>query len=196
MAAGFGHVVRCRGVETDFSSSCATRYRAAARRRSELASPPGHYGIAGRIGHEGRTELRRDGKLVDGRSSPDGGVFQVPAGKARYRLEAVSKKVRTVWEFDSAQGSGPLPLTAVRFDDRDGGTVPFRLDRTTTAGRTKKLTVDVSYDGGTTWQQRSYVLFGDRGVLLNAKQGALSLRTHVTDVYGNTGTQTIVGALT
>ncbi len=159
-------------------------------------STQGHYGIAGDMGVEGRTELRRDGKLVDGTTSADGGTFQVPPGKARYRLEATTKTVQAAWEFDSKQSTGPLPLTAVRFDDRDGGTIPFRLDRTTTAGRTKKLTVDVSYDDGTTWQQASYVLSGDRGVLLKVKSGPISLRTRVTDVNGDSGEQTLIRALT
>ncbi|WP_157984918.1 S8 family serine peptidase [Lentzea terrae] len=163
-----------------------------------LLSDPthGHYGFAGDRELEGRTELRRNGKLVDGVRDPDGGTFQVPPGKARYRLEAASSARRAAWEFESAESTGPLPLTAVRFDDRNGSTIPFRLDKTTTAGRTKKLTVDVSYDGGTTWQPGSYVVFGDRGVLLEVKSGPVSLKTRVTDVYGNSGEQTIVGALT
>lgn len=162
-----------------------------------LSDPaPGHYGFASDHDLEGRTELRRNGKLVDGTPYADGGTFQVPPGKARYRLEAVTKTVQAVWEFESAESTGPLPLTAVRFDDRNGSNVPFRLDKTATAGRTKKLTVDVSYDDGTTWQPGSYVLLGDRGVLLKVKSGPVSLRTRVTDVYGNSGEQTIVGALT
>jgi subtilisin family serine protease len=159
-------------------------------------STPGHYGFAGDQEIEGRVELKRDGELVDGISHPDGGTFQVPPGKARYRLEAVTKTVQVAWEFDSARSTGPLPLTAVRFDDRDGGTIPFRLDRTTTAGRTRKLTVDVSYDDGTTWQPASFALFGDHGVLLKVKSGPISLRTRVTDVNGNSGVQTLIRALT
>ncbi|GAB2864345.1 S8 family serine peptidase [Lentzea nigeriaca] len=157
---------------------------------------PGHYGIAGDSGVEGITELRRDGNLVDGMAHADGGVFQVPPSKAGYRLEARTAEIKATWEFESEQGTGPLPLTAVRFGDRDGGTVPFRLDRTTTAGRTRKLTVDVSYDDGRTWQPGSYVLFGDRGVLLKVKPGPVSLKTRVTDVYGNSGEQTLDRALT
>lgn len=162
-----------------------------------LSDPtPGHYGIASDSGVEGRTELRRNGKLVDGTPYADGGTFQVPPGKARYRLEAITKTVQTAWEFESKESTGPLPLTAVRFDDRDGGTIPFRLDKTTTAGRTKKLTVNVSYDDGSTWRPASYVLLGDRGVLLNVKPGSVSLRTRVTDVNGNSGETTIIRALT
>ncbi|MEV6243380.1 S8 family serine peptidase [Lentzea sp. NPDC051838] len=157
-------------------------------------STPGHYGFAGDQGVEGRTELTRDGKLVNGINHPDGGTFQVPPGKARYRLEATTKTVQAAWEFDAKEG--PLPLTAVRFDDRDGGSIPFRLDKTTTAGRTKKLTVDVSYDDGKTWKPASYVLFGDRGVLLSVKPGPISLKTRVTDVNGNSGEQTLIRALT
>ncbi|MGW4212040.1 S8 family peptidase [Lentzea sp. NPDC004789] len=159
-------------------------------------STAGHYGFAGEQEMEGRVELKRDGELVDGISSPDGGTFQVPPGKARYRLEAVTKTVQAAWEFESKEGTGPLPLTAVRFGDRDAGTVPFRLDRTITAGRTGKLTVDVSYDDGTTWQPASYALFGDHGVLLKVKSGPVSLRTRVTDVNGNSGEQTLIRALT
>ncbi|GGU23415.1 S8 family serine peptidase [Lentzea flava] len=157
---------------------------------------PSHYGTAGDAGVEGTTELRRNGKLVDGTAHADGGVFQVPPGRARYRLEARTATIRTAWEFESEHGTGPLPLTAVRFGDRDGGTIPFRLDKTATAGRTRKLTVDVSYDDGRTWQQGSYVLFGERGVLLKVKPGPVSLKTRVTDVYGNSGEQSIIRALT
>ncbi len=169
-----------------------------------LSDPaPGHYGFAGDFGAEGRTELRREGKLVDGTVTPDGGVFQVPPGKARYRLEAqaehqgpLSRKVAAAWEFTSKEGTGPLPLTAIRFEARDGSGVPFRVEKTSTAGRTRNLVVDVSYDDGKSWQKGSFVLFGDRGVLLDAKPGALSLRTRVTDVYGNSGEQSIIRALT
>jgi hypothetical protein len=157
---------------------------------------PGHYGTAGDAGLEGTTELRRNGKLVDGTTHADGGVFQVPPEKARYRLEATTAKVRAAWEFESAESTGPLPLTAVRFEARNGDTIPFRIDRTTTAGRTRKLTVDVSYDDGRTWQPGSYVLAGDRGILLHAKPGPMSLKTRVTDVYGNSGVQTLIHALT
>jgi hypothetical protein len=80
-------------------------------------------------------------------------------------------------------------------DRRDGTTIPFRLDRTTTAGRARKLTVQISYDGKT-WQPGSFVLLGDRGVLLEVKPGPVSLRTRVTDVNGNSGEQTIIRALT
>ncbi|MDT7786778.1 MAG: hypothetical protein QOF58_5197, partial [Pseudonocardiales bacterium] len=159
-------------------------------------STQGHYGVAGDMGVEGRTELRRNGKLVDGTPNADGGTFQVPPDKARYRLEATTKTVQATWEFESRQATGPLPLTAVRFDDRNGGNIPFRLDKTTTAGRTKKLTVDVSYDDGTTWQPASYVMSGDRGVLLKVKSGPISLKTRVTDVNGNSGEQTLIRALT
>ncbi|MFS8099708.1 S8 family serine peptidase [Lentzea alba] len=155
-------------------------------------STPGHYGAA----EEGRTELRRNGKLVDGTQYADGGTFQVPPEKARYRLEATTKTVQTAWEFDSAHSTGALPLTAVRFEDRSGTNIPFRLDKTPTAGRTKKLTVDVSYDDGATWQPASYVLLGDRGLLLKVKSGPVSLKTRVMDVYGNSGEQTLIRALT
>ncbi|WDZ85169.1 S8 family serine peptidase [Micromonospora cathayae] len=117
--------------------------------------------------------LYRDGKLVG--ENPYG-EFEVPPEEAEYRAELVSRRdftdlsteVIANWTFRSGHADGeelvPQPVLAVRFAPRlDANsaapagrafTIPVTVQRQpgTPAAPVTALTVDVSYDGGKTWQ--------------------------------------------
>ncbi|MEU1395661.1 S8 family serine peptidase [Micromonospora zamorensis] len=179
----------------------------------------GHAG--GSIVDTARTALYRDGKLVGESSEPGFGQFTVPPGNAGYRLEVsatrsftdLSTEVSTAWTFRSRHVSGDdyrqLPVSAIRF------TPPLSVDNAAPAGRSlvipvqvqrqpgaagsrvTKLTVDVSYDGGKTWQAAK-VRHGGHGwtatVRHPAGPGYASLRASARDTAGNTVTQRVIQA--
>ncbi|MFI6821949.1 S8 family serine peptidase [Micromonospora sp. NPDC050187] len=123
-----------------------------------------------------RTVLYRDGKLVGESPSAGSGMFVVPPEPAEYRLEVfaardftdLSTEVAASWTFRSARvpGDAPVeqPTMAVRFAPRldDAGTapagqlwtIPVTVERQSgaPAATVTALTVDVSYDGGDSWQ--------------------------------------------
>ncbi|MEV1158038.1 S8 family serine peptidase [Micromonospora chokoriensis] len=179
----------------------------------------GHAGFS--FVDEGRTALYRDGKLV-GESAESGfAQFTVPPGNANYRLELSAKRsftdlsteVSTAWTFRSRHVGGDdyrqLPVSAIRF------TPPLSVDNAAPAGRSlvipvqvqrqpgaagsrvTKLTVDVSYDGGKTWQS-ARVRHGGQGwtatVRHPAGPGYASLRATAKDAAGNTVTAKIIQA--
>ncbi|MGW0823540.1 S8 family peptidase [Streptomyces sp. NPDC002845] len=105
-------------------------------------------------------------------------AWQVPAGTGTYTLRAhadrtpwygVSTEVEGVWTFRSGTvaetETAALPLTTVRFKPRVDQwsraghnrvvAVPFELQRTgdQPRGRLRTLTVEASFDGGTTWKK-------------------------------------------
>lgn len=64
-------------------------------------------------------------------------------------------------------------------------------------GEVRRLTVDVSYDDGRTWNRAPLIVApGGRQVLLDhpAGTGFVSLRANVADGRGNTTEQTIIRA--
>ncbi|MET8042970.1 S8 family serine peptidase [Micromonospora sp. NPDC005215] len=168
-----------------------------------------------------RTALYRNGVLVG--ESPDAGFgeFAVPPGAAAYRLEVSAKRsftdlsteVSTAWTFRSRHVPGAdyrrLPVSAIRF------TPPLDADNTARAGRSlvipvqvkrqpgvagsrlTKLTVDVSYDGGRTWQA-AQVRHGGHGWTATVKHpagaGHASLRATARDAAGTTVTERIIQA--
>ncbi|MDG4806084.1 S8 family serine peptidase [Micromonospora sp. WMMD1120] len=179
----------------------------------------GHPG--GSLNDSERTELWRDGKLVGESEYAGYGDFTVPAGAADYRLVASAKRsltdlsteVESSWTFRSRHVAGDtpvrLPLMAVRFAP------PLRVDGSAPAGRSfvvpvqvqrqpgapgsrvTRLTVDVSYDGGKTWQA-AQVRDGRHGwtatVRHPAGPGHASLRATARDAAGNTVTERIIQA--
>ncbi|MEU4554967.1 S8 family serine peptidase [Micromonospora violae] len=183
---------------------------------SDAAGHPG-----GSLSDSEQTRLWRGGKLV-GESEYGGyGEFTVPPGAANYRLVTSSKRsftdlsteVESSWTFRSRHVAGDtpahLPLMAVRF------TPPLSLDGSAPAGRSFEvpvqvprqpgavgsrvttLTVDVSYNGGKTWQT-AQVRKGGHGwtatVRHPAGPGYASLRATARDAAGNTVTQRIIQA--
>ncbi|MEJ3743631.1 S8 family serine peptidase [Actinomycetes bacterium KLBMP 9797] len=159
--------------------------------------------------------LYRDGTLV-GELPAFRGAFTVPADEAGYRLRVevgrgapidLATKTTVEWTFRSGHGTAALPVAVVRFapalDDHNAapaGTVaqvPVCVQRQPGSGfgGVRALTVEVSYDSGTTWRAASVVRAGDCGVATLRypnRSGYVSLRAAVTDTAGNTTTQTIL----
>ncbi|MCX4389615.1 S8 family serine peptidase [Micromonospora peucetia] len=179
----------------------------------------GHAG--GSVADTARTVLYRNGVLVGEEPAPGYGEFDVPPGAADYRLETSSKRsftdlsteVSATWTFRSGHVAGDepaaLPASAIRFAprlDRDNAApagrsfvIPVTVQRQPGApsARVAALTVDVSYDGGKTWQQ-ARVRPGGQGwaatVQHPAGTGHVSLRATARDTAGNTVTQRVIQA--
>ncbi|WBB66558.1 S8 family serine peptidase [Micromonospora sp. WMMD812] len=179
----------------------------------------GHAG--GSLPDSARTALYRNGTLVGENAEPGYGAFEVPPGAAGYRLETVTKRsftdlsteVGVAWTFRSRHVSGDdfarLPAMAVRFappldvaNTAPAGrsfSIPVRVERQpgAPAARVAALTVEVSYDGGTTWQ-RALVRPGHDGWTASVRHpagaGYASLRATARDTAGNTVTQHVIQA--
>jgi subtilisin family serine protease len=144
--------------------------------------------------------------------------FEVPAADARYRLELradrdphfeLSTKTQVAWEFRSGHVDDTtralLPLWTVRFTPEldQHNTAP--ANRTvkvpvvatpqpgSSVGQVTNLTVEVSYDDGTTWTPAP-VQSGEAQVKHPDGEGFVSLRANATDNAGNTVEQTIIRA--
>ncbi|MFI6260722.1 S8 family serine peptidase [Micromonospora sp. NPDC051006] len=179
----------------------------------------GHAG--GSIADSARTALYRNGALVGENTDPGYGEFEVPAGAANYRLETVTRRsftdlsteVGAAWTFRSRHVPGEdfarLPAMAVRFapaldaaNTAPAGrsfAIPVKVERQPGApsARVAALTVEVSYDGGTTWQ-RARLHPGRDGwtatVRHPAGPGYASLRATARDTAGNTVSQHVLQA--
>ncbi|MBF5030422.1 S8 family serine peptidase [Micromonospora sp. ANENR4] len=183
---------------------------------SDAAGHPG-----GSLNDTEHTRLYRNGELVDESPYPGYGEFTVPPGTANYRVETtatrgftdLSTEVSASWTFRSKRVPGDvparLPATAVRFtpplavdSSAPAGrtfTVPVTVQRQPGApsGRVVALTVDVSYDGGKTWQKAALKKQGGAWtatVRHPAGPGYASLRATARDDAGNTVTQRIIQA--
>jgi hypothetical protein len=174
-----------------------------------------------------QTTLSRDGAPVEPVVGPDGRTtFPVPAASGRYRLSARSQRivppaytaavdlstsVSADWTFRSAgtaDSTTVLPLWSVRFtlDQSNGIPAGRQVELPLVAapqpgaatGRLRCLTVDVSYDGGASWQpiRVRHGADGAGRATLTAPAGAGpgSLRVHVEDRAGNTTDETIINA--
>ncbi|MEU5551977.1 S8 family serine peptidase [Micromonospora sp. NPDC047793] len=181
----------------------------------------GHGGVSN--GDSGRTALYRGDELVEeyiGALDAGFGFFEVPPEAASYRLETASRRsftelsteVALTWRFRSARPAGDdwerLPVMVVRFDpklDRDAAApagkrldIPLRvLGNEGAAVTPKKVTVQVSYDDGETWQPVTVTSAGTKwtATVQHPRSGGyVSLRTSVTDREGNSLDQTIIRA--
>ncbi|TCB98382.1 peptidase S8 [Micromonospora zingiberis] len=181
----------------------------------------GHGGISN--ADTGRTALYRDGELIDEYTEPldaGFGFFEVPADAAAYRLETSSRRSYTelstevdlTWQFRSARPVGEdwvrLPVMVVRYDPKlDSNAaaptgkrfdIPLRVlgnERATVTP--KRVTTQVSYDDGKTWQPATVKTTGGNwtATVQHPRTGSyVSLRTSVTDRQGNTVDQTIIRA--
>ncbi|MBT2227919.1 S8 family serine peptidase [Nonomuraea sp. NEAU-A123] len=174
----------------------------------------------GSLGYSSRatehTALYRDGELV-GEVPSLTADFPVPAGAATYRLVAeaergapavLSTRSSIAWTFRSGNtGDAPvrLPVSVVRFtpalDAQNAAPAgrPFAVPVTvqplpgSTAGHSRRLSVDVSYDDGTTWAKAEV---RDSKVILRhpAGDGFVSLRAKSSDASGDTVEQTVIRA--
>ena len=179
----------------------------------------GHVG--GSVTDAGRTALYRNGKLVGESEEYGWGQFEVPPGTANYRLETSAKRsftdlsteVSVAWTFRSGHVRGDkyarLPVSVVRFapelDARNAApanrafVIPIEVQRQAGApkGRTTSLTVDVSYNGGKTWQKAKVTKAGSgwQAVVKHPRgTGHVSLRASAQDSTGSTVTQRIIQA--
>ncbi|SCL13442.1 S8 family serine peptidase [Micromonospora inyonensis] len=179
----------------------------------------GHAGIS--FADTERTVLYRNGELVGESPSAGSGLFVVPPEAAEYRLEVfaardftdLSTEVAASWTFRSARvpGDAPVgqPAMAVRFaPGLDGtgtapagrvATIPVTVQRPpgTPAATVTALTVDVSYDGGDSWQPARVRKQGSGWVATvrhPSGPGWVSLRASATGSDGSVVTQRIMQA--
>jgi hypothetical protein len=175
---------------------------------------------ADRIGYSrpdtARLILSKDGQQI-GESTYDSDAFQVPEEPGTYRLEAnvtrtnasYSTRLSAVWTFASSRADlTALPALAVRFaptlDDHNlAGTGTARYPVTVqqqagaTYGNLTTLTVEASYDDGTTWKPATVQGTGlNRTVTVDHPAGTqfVSLRATAADDRGTAVTETIIRA--
>ncbi|WP_433306874.1 S8 family peptidase [Actinoplanes sp. CA-030573] len=175
-------------------------------------------------GHPGGSTTETDSVVLyrNGTKVGEGTDYDVPAGKASYRLEAsstrgaphtLSTSVSGTWTFKSAHVAGEdfqrLPVSTVRFSprlDSSGAAargcrfeIPLTVERQpgSAAGAVRSLTVQVSYDDGKTWKRAAVRGSGDHRVAIvdhPRTAGFASLRVAATDTKGNTVSQTVLRA--
>ncbi|MFB9200010.1 S8 family serine peptidase [Nonomuraea spiralis] len=173
----------------------------------------GSLGYSSRAGEH--TALYRDGVLVGEAPSLTAG-FSVPAGRAEYRLVAeaergapatLSTRVSAAWTFrsDTTDALARLPVSVVSFapelDARNTApagrsfTVPVSVRPLpgSAAGRTRDLSVEVSYDDGATWA-KAQVRHSEVVLRHPDGDGFVSLRAKSIDVSGNVVEQTVIRA--
>ncbi|MBT2227978.1 hypothetical protein [Nonomuraea sp. NEAU-A123] len=187
--------------------------------------PSFHGDGAGHGGYSSVTKshvaLYRDGRLLTDLPALFGHI-EVPPADAAYRLVAetergnafpLSTRTSVAWTFRSAAGEDgrttALPLSVVRFaPDLDQNntapagrlfTVPLTVQAQpgSSAGSVRKLSVEVSYDDGATWQAANLVGSGGNSTLFlrhPSSDGFVSLRARSTDTSGNTVEQTVIRA--
>ncbi|MEV1285734.1 S8 family serine peptidase [Micromonospora sp. NPDC049679] len=179
----------------------------------------GHIGAS--LTDTARTALYRNGRLVEENDEAGWGRFTVPPQRASYRLETrvtrsvsdLATEVSGAWMFPSAHvdGEAPakLPVMAVRFapglDVRNAAPAGRAFDIPVTVQRqpgappagVRKLTVEVSYDDGKTWQVAK-VRAVRHGWVATVQHpgggGYASLRASAVDRAGNTVTQRVIRA--
>jgi subtilisin family serine protease len=179
----------------------------------------GHPGSS--LADSARTRLYRDGELVGESPYAGYGAFVVPPEPAEYRVEVVadrdftdlSTRVTGSWTFRSGHVTGdePVgqPVLAVRFTpELDGASaapagqvfpIPVTVQRQpgTPPATVTALTVDVSYDGGESWQPAELRKQGPGWVAMvrhPAGTGWVSLRANAADSGGSTVNQQVIQA--
>ncbi|MDK1472642.1 S8 family serine peptidase [Streptomyces sp. 549] len=178
-----------------------------------FADAAGHLG--GSTYTKASTTLYRNGnKFRTVRDVIDFAEFEVPAGKANYRLvttiqrsgvATVSTKVSASYSFTSQRTNKDtaLPASAVRFAPKlaldataKAGstlTVPVKVEGSAAGKQLKSLTVQASYDGGKKWTTLK-VTKGKVKVKTPKKGKAVSFKAKAVDKKGNTTTQTLIDA--
>jgi len=166
---------------------------------------------------EGTITVYRNGEQIE--AVPElSATVDVPPGTADYRVEVaaarderfpLSTSTSVAWTFRSGHVDGetavPMPVSVVRFTPRldQHNTAPagrpylIPVDAVAQPGsdaaRTKRLTVEISFDDGASWR-RVPVIAGLALVNHPAGDGFVSLRANATDRAGNTVEQTIIRA--
>jgi subtilisin family serine protease len=182
----------------------------------------GNQGDSG--GTKATTTITIDGKPLEfPRPLPTpckGLITDLPARSATYQISSdftrdssianVSTRVTSAWTFTSAQAPAAgtaLPLSTLRFtpalaldSSAKAGkvlTVPLVIEGAAAGKGLAAISVDVSYNGGTTWQrEKVYTSNGKRQLRLNQPKTAksVSLRATLKDTHANTHTVTIIKA--
>ncbi|RLK59518.1 subtilase family protein [Actinokineospora cianjurensis] len=165
----------------------------------------------------GTTTLYRDGKLVGTQNSPGRGVFVAPIDDSTYRLTTdvtrdqpwwpTSTKITADWTFKLPQSrntAAPLltvgyrPQVSLANTTPGSGefTFPVTVTRQDAAPTITTLTVDISYDDGTTWTPTRLTRDGAswKATVTHPPTGFASLRAKATDTTGNTVDQTVIRA--
>lgn len=186
-------------------------------RVTPFADGAGHEGTSVYDAQSATTTVYRDGKrLATVDDVLDGASFQLPPGKAKYRVvttvgragtavSPVSSWVTWEAEFTSARTGGAvaLPASVVRYaptlaaDSTAAAlvrqSVPVTVRGTAEGHGLESLQVSVSYDSGATWGRTS-VQKGKVVVDNPAAGGSVSFKARVTDRQGNAFDQTIIDA--
>ncbi|NGO74133.1 S8 family serine peptidase [Streptomyces sp. YC504] len=190
------------------------------------ASPDGHFyeGSSQAPGDVDEFRVYRDGELVGTAPYPYASITGLPAQSARYRFELDAKRTQpwwqastethTAWTFNSAKPADvewhTLPLLHTDYDlagvQLDSSVAPL-VDRKLTVsfrnadGTDSPLTkssVEVSYDGGKTWQRPNAETTARAATVhLRAPRGAhsVSLRVKGENAAGSTIEQTVIDAV-
>jgi subtilisin family serine protease len=180
-------------------------------------------GRAGIARHESEeTALYRDEQLLWRTNAPYLQTFRVPPERGAYRLTklvtrsadvyGLSTRIESSWTFHSERVEDgtqqALPLMVVRYapalDDRDrapgGGDFSLPLvvewQYGAPAANVRRLTLDVSFDDGQTWQPASVKRTGTGWTarLTHPAHGFVSLRTSAVDTAGDSVEQVIIRA--
>jgi subtilisin family serine protease len=166
----------------------------------------------------GSVTVYRDGVALGTAPVTEFAEYPVPAADSSYRVVAdarqddatwtLSTVVTAEWSFrSSAAGEGrALPMLTTRFDpalnvrnQAPGNrrfSFPAYVERQDGPARITSLTVDVSYDDGTTWRPADVRRDGDRWTVSvrHPGNGYVSLRSSTADSDGNRLAQTILRA--
>ncbi|MFD0112494.1 S8 family serine peptidase [Streptomyces sp. NPDC058320] len=190
------------------------------------ASPDGHFYEAGSVAPGDVDEFRvyRDGQLLGTAPYPYASITGLPAQSAQYRFELDAKRTQawwqastethTAWTFTSAQPTDvdwhTLPLLHADYDlagvQLDSSVKPLADHKLTVAFHSAdgsdspltKVSVEVSYDGGKTWQRAGVKTTARTATVhLRAPRGAdsVSLRVKGENAAGSAIDQTVINAV-
>ena len=187
----------------------------------EFSDGAGHFGVSGVT--EQRTVITADGKnVVDAKGELCRRATGLPSASVPYRVSTdatrsttvagVTTRLTAAWTFTSKESSGTepveLPLSTVRFAPElspastaaagEKLTVPLSVQGPAAGKGLKSLSVQVSYDGGTTWASTPVVTGegGGKSLSLSHPKGAtsVSFKAKLTDTKDNTYDVTVVKA--
>jgi len=131
-----------------------------------------------------------------GHGAPPTGTTTVTRG-ARTTVTHVDGRDRVEWVFPATRSATRtlIPLPVVRFTPGAEHTLSFAVQHQAGGGVTA-FGLDVSYDGGHSWQRPFFTRIGDRGLaVLRPPAGAsVSLRATATNGSGATVRQTLIDA--
>ncbi|MFJ2557090.1 MULTISPECIES: S8 family serine peptidase [unclassified Streptomyces] len=182
---------------------------------SDTSGRPGHSGLAGV-----KATVTVDGEMFQEGNDPCVQMSGLPAKSSAYtvRIEAsrkpevsrVSTRVSAEWTFTSASPGNTvvaLPLSTLGFAPKltlastaEAGTalrVPLVVQGHAARKGIGSLTVEASYDGGTTWQKAPVTTEnGERGITLDhpASATSVSLKGALKDTEGNGYEVTVMDA--